>query len=82
MNLITQDRLNDAFRDRIGGFVRDALEDPDVIEVMVNACGRIWLDRLQGGVMKQTRACRRPQPRRSSGWSPITSATPSATSGR
>ena len=49
MNPITQDRLTDAFRDRLGGFVRDALDDPDVIEVMVNACGRVWLDRLQQG---------------------------------
>ena len=49
MNPIIQDRLTDAFRDRLGGFVRDALDDPDVIEVMVNACGRIWLDRLQHG---------------------------------
>ena len=33
----------------LGGFIRDALDDSDVIEVMVNACGRVWLDRLKHG---------------------------------
>ncbi len=42
-------RLAEAFRDRLGGFVRDALEDPMVIEVMVNGCGRVWLDTLDRG---------------------------------
>jgi len=42
-------RLAEAFRDRLGGFVRDALEDPTVIEVMVNGCGRVWLDTLDRG---------------------------------
>lgn len=49
MNPTTQHRLADAFHDRLGGFIRDALADPDVIEVMVNACGRVWLDRLGEG---------------------------------
>ena len=49
MNPVTEHRLADAFRDRLGGFIRDALEDPDIIEVMVNACGRVWLDRLRHG---------------------------------
>ena len=44
-----QDRLAEAFRDRLGGFVREALEDPTVIEVMVNGCGRVWLDTLDRG---------------------------------
>ena len=44
-----QDRLSEAFRDRLGGFVREALEDPTVIEVMVNGCGRVWLDTLDRG---------------------------------
>ena len=39
-------RMAEAFRDRLGGFVREALEDPTVIEVMVNGCGRVWLDTL------------------------------------
>lgn len=47
MNPVAKNRLAQAFRDRLGGFIRDALEDHDVIEVMVNACGRVWLDRLQ-----------------------------------
>jgi len=42
-------RLAEAFRDRLGEFVRDALEDPTVIEVMVNGCGRVWLDTLDRG---------------------------------
>jgi len=33
MNPVTENRLADAFRDRLGGFIRDALEDSDVIEV-------------------------------------------------
>ncbi|MGI9507989.1 MAG: P-type conjugative transfer ATPase TrbB [Geminicoccaceae bacterium] len=49
MTPVTESRLADAFRDRLGGFIRDALDDPDVIEVMVNACGRVWLDRLRHG---------------------------------
>ena len=49
MNRVTENRLADAFRDRLGGFIREALDDPDVIEVMVNACGHVWLDRLRGG---------------------------------
>lgn len=49
MNPVTEHRLADAFRDRLGGFIRDALEDLDVIEVMANACGRVWLDRLVHG---------------------------------
>jgi type IV secretion system protein VirB11 len=44
-----QQRLADAFRDRLGGFVRDALEDPGVIEIMVNGGGRVWLDTLDRG---------------------------------
>ena len=44
-----QDRLAEAFRDRLGGFVREALEDPMVIEVMVHGCGRVWLDTLDRG---------------------------------
>ena len=44
-----QERLAEAFRDRLGGFVREALEDPVVIEVMVNGCGRVWLDTMDRG---------------------------------
>ena len=29
--------------------MREALEDPTVIEVMVNGCGRVWLDTLDRG---------------------------------
>jgi type IV secretion system protein VirB11 len=49
MHEIRQQRLADAFSDRLGGFIRDALDDPEIIEVMVNACGRVWLDRLTDG---------------------------------
>ena len=49
MRAHTEQRLIDAFHDRLGGFVRDALLDPDVIEIMVNACGRVWLDTLKTG---------------------------------
>ncbi len=44
MHDIKQQRITEAFHDRLGGFTRDALADPDAIEVMVNACGRVWLD--------------------------------------
>lgn len=46
MNPVTEHRLATAFRDRFGDLIRDALNDPDV---MVNACGQVWLDRLQQG---------------------------------
>jgi Flp pilus assembly CpaF family ATPase len=44
-----QHRLADAFRHRLGGFVREALGDPNIIEVMVNDSGRVWLDTLDRG---------------------------------
>jgi type IV secretion system protein VirB11 len=49
MDAIRQQRLAEAFSDRLGGFIREALDDPEIIEVMVNACGRVWLDRLTDG---------------------------------
>ncbi|NJO37268.1 MAG: P-type conjugative transfer ATPase TrbB [Rhizobiales bacterium] len=49
MNPITEHRLAEAFSDRLGGFIRDALDDPEIIEIMVNADGTVWLDRLTDG---------------------------------
>lgn len=49
MRQITEQRLIKAFHDRLGGAIRDALADPDVIEVIVNASGQVWLDTLRRG---------------------------------
>jgi len=49
MRPITEQRLINAFHDRLGGAIRDALADPDVIEVIVNASGQVWLDTLRSG---------------------------------
>ena len=49
MRQITEQRLIKAFHDRLGGAIRDALADPDVIEVIVNASGQVWLDTLRHG---------------------------------
>lgn len=48
----TADRFRSMFHTALGPVVLNALADPRVVEVMVNADGRVWLDRAGGG-----RAC-------------------------
>jgi type IV secretion system protein TrbB len=38
-----------AYRRALGPTIRSALEEPNVVEVMVNPDGTIWIDRLVGG---------------------------------
>lgn len=42
-------RASDMLRTALGDAIACALDDPDVIEVMVNPDGRLWLDRLSNG---------------------------------
>ncbi len=46
MNPTNQHRSADTFHDHLGDVIRDALVNPDVIEVMANASGQGWRDRL------------------------------------
>lgn len=45
----TEQRLIDAFRNSLGPAIREALDCPTVVEVMVNDCGRVRIDTLGKG---------------------------------
>jgi type IV secretion system protein VirB11 len=45
-------RNTEKLRSEIGTVVCDAIDDPEVIEIMVNPDGHIWLDRLSRGMEK------------------------------
>ena len=49
MQPITEQRLIDAFHAQLGPVIRDALDCPTVVEVMVNDCGRVRLDTIDKG---------------------------------
>ena len=49
MQAITEQRLIDAFHAQLGPAIRDALDCPTVVEVMVNDCGRVRLDTIDKG---------------------------------
>ena len=49
MQPITEQRLIDAFHAQLGPAIREALDCPTVIEVMVNDCGRVRLDTIDKG---------------------------------
>ena len=49
MRPTTEQRLIDAFHAQLGPAIRDALDCPTVIEVMVNDCGRVRLDTIDLG---------------------------------
>lgn len=46
---ISQKRLSDMLTGALGADITAALQDPGVIEIMVNPDGRIWLDRFKSG---------------------------------
>ncbi len=46
---LSQDRVIQAFRDSLGPVIQSALSDPNIVEVMVNPDGRIWVDQIRGG---------------------------------
>jgi len=48
-NQLSATRISDAFRDSLGPIILAALEDRNVVEVMVNPDGRIWVDGIRGG---------------------------------
>ena len=47
-----QRRNTEKLRSELGSVICGALDDPEVIEIMVNPDGRIWLDRLSRGMEK------------------------------
>ncbi|TVR78331.1 MAG: P-type conjugative transfer ATPase TrbB [Rhodospirillales bacterium] len=47
--ILAQQRLHVAFRDSLGPVIQAALEDANIVEVMVNPGGRIWVDGIRGG---------------------------------
>ena len=62
-------------RTALGPAIAAFLEDPAVVEVMLNPDGRLWIDRLSDGPCRHRRAClRRPMASASSASSRITSA--------
>ena len=42
--------LSEKLRRELGPTVVDALTDPDVIEIMVNPGGEVWLERVSSGM--------------------------------
>jgi type IV secretion system protein VirB11 len=49
MQSVTEQRLIEAFHTQLGPAVREALDCPTVVEVMVNDCGRVRLDTIDRG---------------------------------
>lgn len=49
MQPLTEQRLIDAFHAQLGPAIREALDCPTVVEVMVNDCGRLRLDTIDRG---------------------------------
>lgn len=49
MQSITEQRLIEAFHTQLGPTIREALDCPTVVEVMVNECGRVRLDTIDRG---------------------------------
>jgi len=49
MSSLTEQRLIDAFHAQLGPAIREALDCPTVVEVMVNDCGRVRLDTIDRG---------------------------------
>ncbi len=47
-----QQRITQKLRRELGPTVLRALDDPDIIEIMLNPDGRLWVDRLGGGGME------------------------------
>jgi len=46
---LTADRTLEMLRTAMGSVITNALDDPAVIEIMVNPDGRLWLDKLGQG---------------------------------
>lgn len=46
---VSQERRVRMLRSALGPAIASALEDPDVVEVMLNPDGRLWIDRLSSG---------------------------------
>ena len=42
-------------RTALGAAIAGYLEDPSIVEVMLNPDGRLWIDRLSGGLMARSK---------------------------
>ena len=69
-------------RTALGPSISGYLEDPSIVEVMLNPDGRLWIDRLSGGLEDTASASRPPTPSASCGSSPIMSASRSTPAAR
>ena len=65
-------------RTALGPAIAGYLEDSSIVEVMLNPDGRLWIDRLSGGLEDTGRPRRRPTPNGSSVSSPTMSASRSS----
>jgi len=76
------DRRIQMLRTAMGPLIAAALEDPDVVEVMLNSDCTLWVDRLSSGRSPMGWSCPKPMANASSGWSPHTSARKSIAASR
>ena len=60
-------------RTALGPLIATHLEDPGVVEIMLNPDGRLWIDRLSAASRIPATGSRRPMPSASFAWSPIMS---------
>jgi Flp pilus assembly CpaF family ATPase len=68
------DRRIQMLRTAMGPLIAAALEDPDVVEIMLNPDRTLWVDRLSSGRSPLGVELPRPMANASSAWSPRTSA--------
>ena len=67
-----------AYRRALGATIRNAMEDPNVVEVMLNPDGKIWVDRLVGGRIDTGETMDQDAPSKSSIWLLTTSGRPAS----
>ena len=70
----SQDRRIQMLRTAMGPLIAAALEDPDVVEIMLNPDRTLWVDRLSSVARRWAWRCPRPMVNASSAWSPRMSA--------
>ena len=70
----SQDRRIQMLRTAMGPLIAAALEDPDVVEIMLNPDRTLWVDRLSSGRSPLGVEMPRPMVNASSAWPPRMSA--------
>lgn len=69
----SQDRRIQMLRTAMGPLIAAALEDPDVVEIMLNPDRTLWVDRLSMGRAPLVSNCPKPMANASFAWWPPTS---------